>query len=147
MDALMDWLPSNLPGDDGQNCLIHGDYRIDNIIFHPAEARALAVLDWELSTLGHPLSDLAYHCMCLRLPDEGIVRGLAGKDRTSLGIPEEQAIIEQYGECRRLPAIENWHFYLAFSYFRIAAICQGVYKRGLDGNAFQREGRWRWAGW
>ena len=135
MDTLMDWLPANMPADDGQNGLIHGDYRIDNVIFHPDEARALAVIDWELSTLGHPLSDLAYYCMCLRLPAEGDVKGLAGKDRAALGVPEEQVIIEQYGEYRRLPAIENWYFYLAFSYFRMAAICQGVYKRGLDGNA------------
>lgn len=135
MDILMDWLPANIPPDDGQNGLIHGDYRLDNLIFHPREARVLAVIDWELSTLGNPLSDLAYYCMCLRLPAEGDVKGLAGKDRKALGIPEEQAIIEQYSEFRRLPAIENWHFYLAFSYFRIAAICQGVYKRALDGNA------------
>ena len=135
MDTLMDWLPANLPEDDGQNSLIHGDYRFDNIIFHPAEPRALAVIDWELSTLGHPLADLAYYCMCLRLPAEGEVKGLAGKDRNALGIPEEQAIIEQYDEFRRLSTIENWHFYLAFSFFRMSAICQGVYKRSLDGNA------------
>ena len=135
MDILMDWLSANLPADDGQNSLIHGDYRIDNIIFHTTDVRALAVIDWELSTLGHPLADLAYYCMCLRLPADGDVKGLAGKDRNAWGVPEEQAIIEQYGEYRRLPAIENWHFYLAFSFFRMAAICQGVYKRGLDGNA------------
>ena len=135
MDTLMDWLPANTPAEDGRNGLLHGDYRIDNVIFYPAETRALAVIDWELSTLGHPLSDLAYYCMCLRLPAEGDVKGLAGKDRNALGVPEEQEIIEQYGEFRRLSAIENWHFYLAFSYFRMAAICQGVYKRGLDGNA------------
>ena len=135
MDTLMDWLPANTPADDGQNGLIHGDYRIDNVIFHPDKTHALAVIDWELSTLGHPLSDLAYYCMCLRLPAEGDVKGLAGKDRSALGVPEEQEIIELYGEFRRLLAIENWHFYLAFSYFRMASICQGVYKRGLDGNA------------
>ena len=135
MDILIDWLPANLPADDGQNSLIHGDYRFDNIIFHSTEVSALAVIDWELSTLGHPLADLAYYCMCLRLPADGDVKGLAGKDRNAWGVPEEQAIIEQYGEYRRLPAIENWHFYLAFSFFRMAAICQGVYKRGLDGNA------------
>ena len=135
MDTLMDWLPANTPADDGRNGLIHGDYRIDNVIFHPGDTRALAVIDWELSTLGHPLSDLAYYCMCLRLPADGDVKGLAGKDRNALGVPEEQEIIEQYGEFRRLSAIENWYFYLAFSYFRMASICQGVYKRGLDGNA------------
>lgn len=135
MDTLMDWLPANTPEDDGQNGLIHGDYRLDNLIFHPREIRIRAVIDWELSTLGHPLADLAYLCMCLRLPAEGDVRGLAGKDRAALGVLEEQAVIEQYCEFRRMPAIENWHFYLAFSYFRMASICQGVYKRGLDGNA------------
>ncbi len=135
MDTLMDWLPANTPADDGQNGLIHGDYRLDNLIFHPRTAQVLAVIDWELSTLGHPLADLAYLCMCLRLPAEGDVRGLAGKDRAALGVLEEQAVIEQYCEFRRMPAIENWHFYLAFSYFRMASICQGVYKRGLDGNA------------
>ena len=135
MDILMDWLPDNTPADDGQNGLIHGDYRLDNLIFHPCEPRVLAVIDWELSTLGHPLADLAYFCMCLRLPAEGDVRGLAGKDRAALGVLEEQAVIEQYCEFRRMGTIENWHFYLAFSYFRMASICQGVYKRGLDGNA------------
>ena len=135
MDILMDWLPANTPADDGQNGLIHGDYRLDNLIFHPRETRILAVIDWELSTLGHPLADLAYFCMCLRLPAEGDVRGLAGKDRAALGVLEEQAVIEQYCGYRSIPSIENWHFYLAFSYFRMASICQGVYKRGLDGNA------------
>ena len=135
MDILMDWLPANTPADDGQNGLIHGDYRLDNLIFHPREARVLAVIDWELSTLGHPLADLAYFCMCLRLPAEGDVRGLADKDRAALGVLEEQAVIEQYCGLRSIPGIENWHFYLAFSYFRMASICQGVYKRGLDGNA------------
>ena len=135
MDALIDWLPANMPADDGRHSLIHGDYRIDNVIFHPVEARALAVIDWELSTLGHPLADLAYYCMCLRLPAKGDVKGLAGKDRSALGVPDEQAMIARYSEFRRLPAIENWHFYLSFSYFRMASICQGVYKRGLDGNA------------
>jgi len=139
MDALMDWLPGSLPADDGQSNLIHGDYRFDNIIFHPDEPRALAVLDWELSTLGHPLSDLAYYCMCLRLPAEGDVKGLAGKDRNALGVPEEQTIIEQYCEFRGITAIQNWHFYLAFSFFRMAAICQGVYKRALDGNASNKK--------
>ncbi|MDE0285807.1 MAG: phosphotransferase [Gammaproteobacteria bacterium] len=135
MNILMDWLPANTPADDGQNGLIHGDYRLDNLIFHPREARVLAVIDWELSTLGHPLADLAYFCMCLRLPAEGDVRGLADKDRAALGVLEEQAVIEQYCGLRSIPGIENWHFYLAFSYFRMASICQGVYKRGLDGNA------------
>ena len=139
MNALMDWLSVNLPEDEGQTSLIHGDYRFDNIIFHPHEPRALAALDWELSTLGHPLSDLAYYCMCLRLPAEGDVKGLAGLDRNALGVPEEQKIIERYCELRNISAIQNWPFYLAFSFFRMAAILQGVYKRGLDGNASNKK--------
>ena len=140
MNILMDWLSRNLPIDDGQISLIHGDYRFDNIIFHAEESQALAVLDWELSTLGHPLSDLAYYCMCLRLPADGQdVKGLAGKNRNALGVPDEQTIIEQYCEHRGIPAVHHWRFYLAFSFFRLAAICQGVYKRGLDGNASNKK--------
>ncbi len=135
MEELIGWLPAHAPRDDGQLCLIHGDYRIDNVIFHPERPEALAVLDWELSTLGHPLADLAYFCMCLRLPPEGDVRGLAGKDRAALGIPDEQSIVRQYCESRGVPAIGNWAFYLALSFFRMASICQGVYKRALDDNA------------
>jgi aminoglycoside phosphotransferase (APT) family kinase protein len=135
MNTLIEWLPSNLPADDGQISLIHGDFRFDNVIFDKTESSALAVLDWELSTLGHPLSDLAYYCMCLRLPAEGDVKGLAGKDRIALGLPEEEVVVKQYCELRNIPAIDNWPFYLAFSYFRMASILQGVYKRGIDGNA------------
>lgn len=139
MNALIDWLPSNLPADDGQVSLIHGDYRFDNVIFHKTNSSALAVLDWELSTLGHPLSDLAYLCMCLRLPAEGDVKGLAAKDRKALGVPEEEAIVSKYCDLRDIPAIENWPFYLAFSFFRMASILQGVYKRGIDGNASNKK--------
>ncbi|MBI1731436.1 MAG: phosphotransferase family protein [Gammaproteobacteria bacterium] len=135
MNTLVEWLPANVPPDDGQRSLIHGDYRIDNVVFARGAPRALAVLDWELSTLGHPLADLAYYCMCLRLPPEGDVRGLAGKDRRALGVPEEPEIVDQYCRLRGLSSIGHWHFYLSFSYFRIAAICQGVYKRALSGNA------------
>lgn len=135
MEKLMDWLKDNMPADDGQRSLIHGDYRLDNIIFHPTESRALAVLDWELSTLGHPLADLAYFCMCLRLPPQGNIKGLAGLDREALGIPEESQIIARYCELRGIDNIDNWVFYLAFSFFRLAAIAQGVLKRALDGNA------------
>jgi len=139
MNMLIDWLPMNMPEGEEQVSLIHGDYRFDNIIFHPHEPRALAVLDWELSTLGHPLADIAYYCMCLRLPAEGDIKGLAGKDRVALGVPEEKSIIEQYCKLREIPAIENWPFYLVFSFFRLAAILQGVYKRGLDGNASNKK--------
>lgn len=139
MNVLMEWLPSNLPEDDGQVSLIHGDYRFDNVIFHKTEPRALAVLDWELSTLGHPLSDLAYLCMCLRLPAEGDVKGLADLDRSALGVPDEEVIVSRYCELRDIPAIQNWPFYLAFSFFRMASILQGVYKRGIDGNASNKK--------
>jgi aminoglycoside phosphotransferase (APT) family kinase protein len=135
MAHLMDWLPANMPADDGQVSLIHGDYRLDNLIFHPQQARVLAVLDWELSTLGHPLADLAYFCMCLRLPRTERIKGLAGMPLAEMGIPDEQAFVQRYCELRGLPAIKGWNFYLAFSMFRLAAICQGVMKRALDGNA------------
>jgi len=135
MEKLIAWLPANTPPDDGQQSLVHGDYRFDNLIFHPTEAKVLAVLDWELSTLGHPFADLAYLCMCLRLPSFGQISGLAGKDREQLGVPTEAQIIAQYCALRGIGAIEHWPFYLAFSYFRLAAILQGVLKRALGGNA------------
>lgn len=139
METLLEWLPANIPTDDGQVSLIHGDYRLDNVMFHPTESRAIAVLDWELSTLGHPFADLGYYCMCLRLPREGSIKGLLGIDRSELGIPSEEEIVSQYCELRGISGIENWHFYLAFSFFRLAAICQGVYKRALNGNASNKK--------
>jgi aminoglycoside phosphotransferase (APT) family kinase protein len=135
MEHLIDWLPRNLPEDDGQTSLIHGDYRLDNLIFHPEETRVLAVLDWELSTLGHPLADLAYFCMCLRLPRDQRMKGLAGMPIAELGIPDEQTLVDRYCEIRGLPGISQWNFYLSFSMFRLASICQGVMKRAIDGNA------------
>jgi aminoglycoside phosphotransferase (APT) family kinase protein len=135
MEHLMRWLPAHMPADDGLVSLIHGDYRLDNLIFHPEQARVLAVLDWELSTLGHPLADLAYFCMCLRLPRTERIKGLAGMPLADLGIPDEQALVDRYCELRGIPAISNLNFYLAFSMFRLASICQGVMKRALDGNA------------
>ena len=99
------------------------------------KARIQAVIDWELSTLGHPFADLAYFCMCLRMPNHEQIRGLAGVDRAVLGIPEEAGIIRQYCILRGIDDIDDWPFYLAFSFFRLAAICQGVLKRSLDGNA------------
>jgi aminoglycoside phosphotransferase (APT) family kinase protein len=135
MEKLIDWLSKHLPASDGQLSLIHGDYRLDNLIYHPTEPEVVAVLDWELSTLGHPLADLAYLCMCMRLPDSGAIIGLGGKNRDDLGLPSEQDLIEQYCCLRNLGAVDNWPFYLAFSFFRLAAICQGVYKRAQLGNA------------
>ncbi len=139
MEILLKWLPANMPADDGQISLIHGDYRIDNIIFDADKAKGLAVLDWELSTLGHPLADIAYFCMCLRLPQDGKIPGLHGVDRAAIGVPSEEQILAQYCQQRGIEKIENWNFYLIFSFFRLAAILQGVYKRAIDGNASNSE--------
>lgn len=136
---LIDWLEKNLPRDDGQNSLVHGDYRLDNMIFKSSSEEVAGILDWELSTLGHPLSDLAYQCMQWRLPNTGSFRGLGGVDRQSLGIPDEKEYVAKYCERRNIEKIDNWFFYLAFSFFRLAAILQGVYKRSLDGNASNPE--------
>jgi aminoglycoside phosphotransferase (APT) family kinase protein len=135
MHTLMEWLPAYTPPDDGQISLIHGDYRLDNMIFHPAEERAIALLDWELSTLGHPLADLAYQCMQWRLPNDSIISGLGGIDRAAAGIPTEEEYVARYCERRGLDGIGHWNFYLAFSFFRFAAILQGVMKRAVMGNA------------
>ena len=136
---LIVWLEARLPPDDGVVALVHGDYRLDNMVFDPDNPVVLGVLDWELSTLGHPLADLAYQCMQWRLPYEGGFRGLGGIDRVALGIPGEQEYVEQYCQRRGLAGIEHWFFYVAFSFFRLAAILQGVYKRSLDGNASNPE--------
>ncbi len=135
MDAVIDWLPANLPADDGRVSLVHGDYRLDNMIFKPSEPRIAALLDWELSTLGHPLADLAYQCMQLRMDPGKHLRGLNGVDRAALGIPSEQEYVAQYCEHCGLQRIDNWPFYLVFGFFRFAAILQGVKKRAIDGNA------------
>lgn len=135
MDELIDWLPRHMPADDGRVSLIHGDYRLDNLIFHPTEPRILAVVDWELSTLGHPISDLAYQCMQWRLPHSAVVRGLGGLDRKALGIPSEEDYVASYLKRMNWGALTDWNFYLAFSFFRLAAIVQGVRKRSLDGQA------------
>lgn len=135
MEQLIQWLPANIPPGQGGVSLIHGDYRLDNMIYHPTEPRILAVLDWELSTLGDPLADLAYLCMCMRLPDLGPLKGLAGEDLEQLGLPGEDEIVSLYCQLRGLECIDHWQFYLAFSYFRLAAIGQGVFKRAQAGNA------------
>ena len=135
MDRLIDELPSRVPPDDGQVSLIHGDYRLDNLIFDAQEPQIIAVIDWELSTLGHAMSDLAYFCMGLRMHPSEHIAGLGGIDRTKLGIPEESAIIARYCELRGLKGINDWPFYLTFSFFRLSAILQGVFKRSLDGTA------------
>ncbi|MGI9400120.1 MAG: phosphotransferase family protein, partial [Rhizobiaceae bacterium] len=137
--TLADWLAQKMPPDDGEISLVHGDYRLDNLIFAKDSAEILGIIDWELATLGHPLADLAYQCMQWRLPHQGGFRGLGGIDRKALGLPEEKSYIEAYCKRRGLGKIENWNFYLAFSFFRLAAILQGVYKRSLDGNASNPE--------
>ncbi|MGI9406237.1 MAG: phosphotransferase family protein [Hyphomicrobiaceae bacterium] len=135
VDWLMDWLAGNMVEDDGTVALVHGDYRIDNMIFHKDRPEIAAILDWELSTLGHPLADLAYQCMQWRLPNHGFTRGLGDIDRTSLGIPSEETYVAVYCERRDIGKIANWNFYLVFSYFRLLAILQGVVRRAMDGNA------------
>lgn len=135
MEAVISWLEANRVPDDGRAGLVHGDYRIDNMIFSETGDQLLAVLDWELSTLGHPFADLAYQCAVWRMPPSRVLHGLKTADRARLGIPDDAAYIAAY--CRRmgLEGIDNWAFYLVFSLFRLAAIVQGVKKRALDGNA------------
>lgn len=138
MNQLMAWLESHMPEDDGKVSLVHGDYRLDNMMFSADNKRVIAVLDWELSTLGHPYADIAYQCMCLRQPPSDIpnsMSGLGGKDIVALGIPSEQEYVARYCERMGIDRIDNWPFYLAFSMFRMAAIIQGVAKRAVDGNA------------
>lgn len=138
MERLMEWLWDNLPDDDGLVSVVHGDYRLDNMIFAPHGEEVRALIDWELSTLGHPLADLSYQCMQWRLPHKSGFRGLGGLDREELGIPSEADYVARYSE-RSGIAVNNWTFCLSFSFFRLAAILQGVYKRALDGNASNPE--------
>ncbi|MGZ5594826.1 MAG: phosphotransferase [Usitatibacter sp.] len=139
MDRLIEWLPANIPAGEDTS-IVHGDYRIDNVIFHRTEPRILAVLDWELSTLGHPLADFAYHCMTWRMPEGAHGRGLAGVDLPALGIPTEKEYVAMY--CRRTgreEGIAHFDYYVAFNMFRLAAILQGVKARALQGNAASAE--------
>ena len=135
MDALISELPKRCPEDDGSVALVHGDFRIDNLMWAKDAPRVLAVMDWELATLGHPLADLGYFCMALRLPRNPALPGLAGMDRAALGIPSEKELLARYAAKtgRAIPA--DWGFVLAFSFFRLAAIAQGVAKRAEQGNA------------
>ena len=134
MDKLIDWLPQHIPAGE-EVSIVHGDYRMDNLIFHPSEPRVLAILDWELSTLGHPLADFAYHCMTWRVPPNAF-RGIAGLDLKALGIPELAPYIAQYCERTRRPnGISDFDYYLAYNLFRMAGILQGIMKRVVDGTA------------
>jgi aminoglycoside phosphotransferase (APT) family kinase protein len=141
MDSLIEWLPANIPAsarDESMVSIVHGDYRLDNLLFHPTEPRVLAVLDWELSTLGHPLADFSYHCMAWHIPP-GAFRGIGGLDVISLGIPTEADYIRLYCERTGLATPEalkaDWNFYMAYNLFRIAAILQGIAKRVEAGTA------------
>jgi aminoglycoside phosphotransferase (APT) family kinase protein len=136
MDRLINWLPRHIPGGD-ETSIVHGDFRLDNVIFHPTDPRILAVLDWELSTLGHPLSDFAYQVMAWRLSPQQF-RGLMGCDLATLGIPTETEYVAEY--CRRTSrkGIPDFEFYLIFNMFRIAAILHGVLARAIQGNAASR---------
>jgi aminoglycoside phosphotransferase (APT) family kinase protein len=135
MDRLIEWLPQNIPYEaNPQVALVHGDYRIDNVIFHPTEPRILAVIDWELSTIGHPLADFAYHLMSWHATP-GMALGLSGLDLPALGIPLEADYIADYERRVGHPVLGDWNFYLAYNLFRIAAIVQGIAKRVEDGTA------------
>ncbi|GCL61607.1 phosphotransferase [Pseudaquabacterium pictum] len=147
MDQLIDWLPAHLPAsalDDTQVAIVHGDYRLDNLIFHPHEPRVIAVLDWELSTIGHPLADFSYHCMSWHIPP-GVFRGIAGLDLPALGIPAERDYVQRYcvrtGRGAPDALLADWNFYLAYNLFRLAAITQGIAKRVVDGTAASAQAR------
>lgn len=155
MDRLIDWLPAHMPDsarDGSQVSIVHGDFRLDNLMFHPNEPRVLAVLDWELSTLGHPLADFSYHCMAWHIRP-GAFRGIGGLKLDDLGIPSEAAYIDAYcGRTGRTSSIDrailarDWTFYLAYNLFRMAAILQGIAKRVEDGTAASEQARQAGAG-
>jgi aminoglycoside phosphotransferase (APT) family kinase protein len=141
MDLLMEWLPAHMPAsarDESKVSIVHGDFRLDNLMFHPVEPRVIAVLDWELSTLGHPLADFSYHCMAWHIPHQ-MSRGIGGLDIAALGIPSEAGYIRRYCERTGLTTPEalkaDWSFYMAYNMFRIAAILQGIAKRVESGTA------------
>ena len=152
MDRLMEWLPAHMPAsarDDSQASVVHGDYRLDNLVFHPTEPRVLAVLDWELSTIGHPLADFSYHCMSWHIPHQ-LGRGIAGYDLAALGIPDEKSYVRRY--CERTgradpdAVMADWNFYMAYNLFRMAGILQGIAKRVVDGTASSTQARTAAAG-
>ena len=147
MDRMIEWLPAHVPGsarDPSQVSVVHGDYRLDNLIFDPNEPRVLAVLDWELSTLGHPLADFSYHCMAWHIPP-GVFRGIGGLDHAALGIPGEREYVALYcdrtGRTDPDAVMTDWNFYLAYNLFRLASITQGIARRVLDGTAASSQAR------
>lgn len=133
LHALIQWLPENIPEGD-QTSIVHGDYRLDNIVFHPTEPRAMGLLDWELATLGHPMADFAYHCMSWHIPAT-LWRGIGGLDLAALGIPEEADYVRRYTAATGFAGLEHWDFYIAYNLFRMAAILQGIARRAQDGTA------------
>jgi aminoglycoside phosphotransferase (APT) family kinase protein len=139
MDRLIEWLPQNVPPGD-ETAVVHGDYRLDNVIFHPTEPQIVAVLDWELSTLGHPLADFAYHAMSWHVPG-GLFRGISDLPLAQLGIPSEDEYLALYCQRTGRPAIAraHWEYYIAYNLFRLAAILQGIAKRVIDGTASSSE--------
>jgi aminoglycoside phosphotransferase (APT) family kinase protein len=137
IERLIEWLPRHVPASD-ETTLVHGDYRIDNLIFHPTQPRILAVLDWELSTLGHPLADFAYHAMTWHVTADEF-RGILGTDLARLGIPDEAAYVRAYCSRTGRSALAEWDYYLAFNMFRMAAILQGILARAMQGNATSPE--------
>ena len=147
MDQLIDWLPQNMPAsarDASQAAVVHGDFRLDNLVFHKTEPRVLAVLDWELSTLGHPLADFSYHCMAWHI-QPGTFRGICGLDHATLGIPSEKDYVRRYcertGRAHPEALALDWSFYLAYNLFRLASITQGIAKRVVDGTAASTQAR------
>jgi aminoglycoside phosphotransferase (APT) family kinase protein len=152
MDRLIEWLPAHIPAsarDDTQVSIVHGDYRLDNLVFAPDEPRIVAVLDWELSTLGHPLADFSYHCMSWHIPP-GAFRGIGGLDLAALGIPVEADYVRRYcertGRADPQAVMADWNFYMAYNLFRMAGILQGIAKRVEDGTASSAQARQAGAG-
>jgi aminoglycoside phosphotransferase (APT) family kinase protein len=152
MDKLMEWLPANIPAsarDEGQISVVHGDYRLDNLMFHATEPRVIAVLDWELSTTGHPLADFSYHCMSWHI-EPGQFRGVGGLDLAALGLPDEKSYVRRYCERTGRPdadvVMADWNFYLAYNMFRLAGILQGIAKRVEMGTASSAQARQAGAG-
>jgi aminoglycoside phosphotransferase (APT) family kinase protein len=147
MDRLIEWLPAHMPAtarDSSMVGVVHGDYRLDNLVFHKTEPRIIAVLDWELSTLGHPLADFSYHCMAWHIPP-GVFRGIGGLDHAALGIPSENEYVKRYCDRTQIAQPDalaaDWNFYLAYNLFRMASIMQGIAKRVVDGTAASAQAR------